>query len=1035
MNEPTGAVTFLFTDIEGSTKLAQKFNETYPGALIKHNLILNEAVKSNNGFVFKTVGDAFCCAFQDANDALIAACDIQKLLLNENWKEVYIKVRIGIHSGNAEWNGEDYMGYITLARVSRVMSAANGEQIIISESTYELINDSVSDRISFRHLGERRLKDVIQPIKLYQIISPGLREDFPPLKTLDSRPNNLPVQLTDFIGCEESIKSVKHLLNQTRLLTLLGSGGVGKTRLAMQVGADMIDDFANGVFIAELAPVTDPDFILQTLMNSFGMKDERGKTAEVILTDHIKDKELLLILDNCEHLIKKCALTVEMLLSNCAKLKIITTSREFLNCSGEKIYKVPSLSLPDVSVNITPMQLSQYESVRLFIERAIAVNRDFRLNNENAQSLAEICSRLDGIPLAIELAAARIKVLTVEKICERLANRFSLLTGGKRTALPRQQTLKAMIDWSYDLLSEKEKILWRRLSVFNGGWTMESAEEICSDDKIKGEEIIDLMNALTDKSIILYGTEKERYRILESLKQYGYDTLTDEFEKEDILRKHLTYFMEIAEASVPNLIGSEIQVNLEKLVSEHGNFQSAIEWSLSADETEKGARLAVALGNFWDIRGYYTLGIQLLGRFLTDTKGLNKSLEINLRRFSGILSADFGLYEQARKYFEECLTISREIGEKKGIAIALNQLGGTDSLFGKYKLAQVYYEECLNLFRELGDKDGLAACLHNFGNITGGLGNYEQAKKYMEESLAIRKDLGDKRGTASCLMSLGQIAYKHSESNYEQTKKFYEESISLSREIGLKRELAISLYNLGDCVENCDKNFEYALEYFEEALALFREMGNKIGIASSLNGIGNVLFRRSGKEDEAKKFYEKALILFRETGDKSGIANSLRGIGNVAFILSDYGEAKKHFEESLELRRETGNNENIAEALRSIGNVLLETGNHKQAQKFFKEALGLSIEMNNKSGILSSLIGVSMMLSSGNHFSKASQILGSVETAINTLNNGLGKIDLTFKKKIIKELQIKLSEKEFLKYFEEGKKMTLDEACQMIFDF
>ncbi|MBK6537119.1 MAG: adenylate/guanylate cyclase domain-containing protein [Ignavibacteria bacterium] len=346
MKEPTGNVTFLFTDIEGSTMLSQQFAGSYPAALEKHNSILNNAVKSYSGFVFKTVGDAFCCAFQNADDAVIAACDIQKLLINENWNEVVIKVRIGIHSGNAEWNGEDYMGYITLARVSRVMSAANGGQIIISDKAYELYGNTKqlnSDKIKFRDLGERKLKDVIQPIKLFQIISSGLREDFPPLKTLDARPNNVPVQLTNFIGREESMKSAKELLNQTRLLTMLGSGGIGKSRLALQVGADMIDEFANGVFIAELAPVNDPDFILQTLMNSFGFKDESGKTAEEILKDHLKDKELLLILDNCEHLIKECAVTVEMLLSNSTNLKIITTSRESLNCSGEKIFSVPSL--------------------------------------------------------------------------------------------------------------------------------------------------------------------------------------------------------------------------------------------------------------------------------------------------------------------------------------------------------------------------------------------------------------------------------------------------------------------------------------------------------------------------------------------------------------------------------------------------------------------------------------------------------------------------------------------------------------------
>lgn len=941
MKEPTGNVTFLFTDIEGSTMLSQQFAGSYPDALEKHNSILNNAVKSYSGFVFKTVGDAFCCAFQNADDAVNAACDIQKLLINENWNEVVIKVRIGIHSGNAEWNGEDYMGYITLARVSRVMSAANGGQIIISDKAYELYGNTKqlnSDKIKFRDLGERKLKDVIQPIKLFQIISSGLREDFPPLKTLDARPNNLPVQLTNFIGREESMKSAKELLNQTRLLTMLGSGGIGKSRLALQVGADMIDEFANGVFIAELAPVNDPDFILQTLMNSFGFKDESGKTAEEILKDHLKDKELLLILDNCEHLIKECAVTVEMLLSNSTNLKIITTSRESLNCSGEKIFSVPSLSLPDVSVNNTPLQLSQYESVRLFIERAISVKMEFRVNNENAPALAEICSRLDGIPLAIELAAARIKVLSVEKISERLINRFSLLTGGKRTALPRQQTLKAMIDWSYDLLSEKEKILWERLSVFTGGWTLESAEEICSDEKINVTEILDLLNALTEKSIIIYDIEMERYRILETLKQYGEEKLRDSGGKDVILLKHLTYFLEFAETAGPKLYSKEINLWLKKLEQDHGNFQSAIKWSLSADETDKGARLATALGNFWDSRGYYSLGRQILERFLIYTRGLNKSLSVNIIRFAGILSAGQSDYEQARKYFEECLLLTRELGEKKVIAMSLNQLGGTNYFLGEFEQAQKYYEESLLLYRELGEKDGLAACLHNFGNTLGSLGKYEQGQKYLEESLSLRLEIEDKRGMASCLMSLGLIAYNQSNSNYLNAIKFYKECIAISREIGLKPELAITLYNTGDCIESNDENYEHASEYFEESLSIFREMDHRIGIASSLNGLGNIAFRRSDFE-QAKILYEEALTLFRNNGHKTGIANSLYGLGNAAFLMSEFTDAKKYFEDCLELRRETGNKKSIAEALRSIGNVLSELGNHKQAQKFYKEAL------------------------------------------------------------------------------------------------
>ncbi|HMS64357.1 MAG TPA: adenylate/guanylate cyclase domain-containing protein, partial [Ignavibacteria bacterium] len=455
MIKPTGNVTFLFTDIEGSTKLAQEFVEHYPAALIKHNIILNETVKSNNGFVFKTVGDAFCCAFQNSHDAVNAACEIQMLLLRYDWKEVKIKIRIGIHSGKAEWNGKDYMGYITLARVSRVMSAANGEQIIISNDALELCdtNNLFSDKIFFRDLGERRLKDVIQPINLFQINSPGLREDFPPLKTLDARPNNLPAQLTNFIGKEEEVKAIKEILKESRLVTLLGTGGAGKSRLTIQIAADLIDDFANGVWFIELAPLSNPDYLAQTIASVFNLQSSPDLEITDVLINYLNEKEILLIFDNCEHLTEACSVLAEKLLVNSPGLKILASSREVLRSGGEKIHHVLPLKHPAINEEVTPLQLSQFEAVRLFIERAIAVKPDFRVNNDNVSALAQICYRLDGIPLAIELAAARIKILTVNEINNRLENRFNLLTGGKRTDAPRQQTFRALIDWSYDLLS------------------------------------------------------------------------------------------------------------------------------------------------------------------------------------------------------------------------------------------------------------------------------------------------------------------------------------------------------------------------------------------------------------------------------------------------------------------------------------------------------------------------------------------------------------------------------------------------------
>ena len=616
MSAPTGNVTFLFTDIEGSTRLAQEFPDELHDSLEKHHSILQTSIESNNGHIFEIVGDAFCSAFQEAADAVEAAVEIQSNLLREKWNEAIVRVRIGLHSGNVEYNNGRFMGYLTLARTARVMSSAYGEQILISDDTLNTLNSSIGkddliidgQKISFRDLGERRLKDLIQPIKLHQVVSDNIRKDFPPLRTLDARPNNLPVQLTSYIGMKGVIEKAKDLLRNINLLTLLGTGGAGKTRLALQIGADIIDEFANGVFITELASVSEPSLIQQAIMNSLSLKEESGKSPDDTLNSYLDGKEILIILDNCEHLIGECAHTAEKLLRAHPKLKLIATSREALNCAGEQKYKVPSLSVPESDTSITPEQLTQYESVRLFIERALAMNVNFRVNENNAPALADICNRLDGIPLAIELAAARTKFMSVEKIHERLDDRFNLLTGGKRTSLPRQQTLKALIDWSYDLLPENEKLLWSRLSVFTGGFDLQAAEEICANNETEKIEVLDLLHNLADKSVISYDDSKERFNMLDTIRQYGYDKLKSANEFKPMSEKHLEYYLGQTESAEPLLIGNDANTWLNKLQIERGNFESAMTFALQTPEDERGLKIAGSLGLYWRLHCNFSGG-------------------------------------------------------------------------------------------------------------------------------------------------------------------------------------------------------------------------------------------------------------------------------------------------------------------------------------------------------------------------------------------------------------------------------------------
>lgn len=903
MNIPSGNITFLFTDIEGSAKLAHEDQDEHSEAVEKHNSILRNAVESNNGYVFKTIGEAFCCAFHNVSDAVSASVEAQINLNPENTDETKVSIRMGIHSGTAEWRGKDYMGYITLARTQRVMSAANGGQILISDSSHDLINEKIYitnrhttmpdsiDEISFRDMGERRLKDLIQPMKLYQAVSDKIRVDFPPLKTLDARPNNLPVQLTSFIGREEVMQQLKNLFGKTRLLTITGSGGAGKTRLAMQTGADMIDDFTNGVFLVELANVTDPVFISLSVMNSLGIKEEPDKTPDESLIMYLKNKELLIILDNCEHLIIQCAKLTELLLTSCPELKIIATSREAMNCQGEHTFRLPSLSLPDADADNTPEQLSQYEAVRLFIERALAVNSSFRVNNENAPALAQICSRLDGIPLAIELAAARIKILTPEKICEKLDDRFRLLTGGKRTALPRQQTLKALIDWSYDLLHDNEKLLFQRLSVFSGGWTLEAAEEICSDDNFDSYELMDTNSHLLDKSLISK-TENSgtiRFYFLESIRQYAKELLQPD---DNVYQKHFDFFLKITDQT--QMINETMdQKQWVKLIdTETGNCRAAVSHALKND-INAACIIVNNLINYWDIKAYFLEALQTCRKVMESD--LSEVSEINKAKIyysTGLMYNNVGKIPDAEKFIKDSLLIFRKLNDKVGISECQNSLGVIINLNpARLNEAKEAYEEALSLVKELNLKRNTANVLYNLSYMAVADNDNELALKYRLESLDIYKELKDYSQTARTLASLSVFEQKRN--NFEKALFYNEESMAIATELDDKFILSINLINHGNIYFG-KEDYDNAFKMFNESLSILREHEYKSNLLAVLQLIGQTL-EKKGEYEKAITHHKESILLGRENGNEYFLATNLYGLGLAYYGLKDHDTSLRYF--------------------------------------------------------------------------------------------------------------------------------------------
>ena len=814
---PTGTVTFLFTDIEGSTRLWEAHPEAMRPALARHEDLLRGCIEDSGGYVFKTVGDAFCAAFPTANTALQAALAAQLALAAEPWElPTSLRVRMALHTGATEERGGDYFGS-PLNRIARLMAAGHGGQVLLSEATQGLVRDALPPDASLLDLSRHRLKDLGRPEQVFQLLHPALAADFPPLRSLDNPalPNNLPQQPTSFIGRETQIEEVKARLGKSRLLTLVGAGGSGKTRLSLQVAADLLDGQGDGVWLVELAALSDPALVPQAVADVLGVQEQAGKPIQQTLVEALKAKRLLLVLDNCEHLVSACASLASDLLRACPGVHLLASSREPLNVAGEQTYRVPSLSLPDPKQAQTAESLSQFEAVRLFIERAQAVQPSFAVTNGNARAVAQVCFRLDGIPLALELAAVRVRSLSVEEVNRRLDQRFRLLTGGSRTVLPRQQTLRALIDWSYDLLTEPEKTVLRRLSVFAGGWTLAAAEGVCSGEGVEDWEVLDLLTGLVDKSLAVYeeGADGDagRYRLLESVRQYAGDRLGESGEGEAVQGRAASWFLAFAEEAAPQLTGSEVAAWLSRLEVEHDNLRASLTWEEQwGDGGEDGLRLAVALRRFWEVRGHFTEGRQWLGRALVRTTsgavGLDgatgpepsaaRALVLN---GAGILALAQGDYAEARALLEESLTIKRQLGDQQGIAGSLINLGLVASDQGDLADARALYEQGLTILRPLGHQEFIANALNNLGLVASAQGDYAGARALQEESLTIRRQLGDQGGISASLGNLGVVA--QAQGDYVEARALSEECLTIMRQLGNQSGIAESLESMAGVVQ------------------------------------------------------------------------------------------------------------------------------------------------------------------------------------------------------------------------------------------
>lgn len=931
-----------------------------PALLARHHEILHRSIQAHYGYAFQVVGDSFAAAFHSASAALHAALDAQRLLQDEGWSPAPIKVRMGIHTGTSHLNEPSsptvYSGYATIAATQRIMSAGHGGQILLSGATRELVRHTLPVNTELVDLGEKRLKDLMSPEHLYQLNALGLPSIFPALKTLDAFLNNLPIQLTTFIGRENEIAEVKQALEAHRLVTLTGSGGTGKTRLSLQVAAEVLDRFQHGVWFVELAPLTDPDLISQTILSVIGINEQQGKAPLDVLKDYLQEKQTLIVLDNCEHLIEASANVVNALLTAAPGLKVIASSREALGVNGELAYPVPSLSLPDIKHLPLLEGLSGYEAVRLFTDRALLVSPHFDLNKENAPFIAQICYRLDGIPLAIELAAARVKMMSAEQISARLDDRFRLLTGGARTALPRQQTLRALIDWSYDLLSEDERLLLHRLSAFAGGWTLEAAEEICAGDPIESYDVLDLLTQLVNKSLVIVMERSQsaemrypaggslRYRMLETIRQYAREKLLGSDEAENIRNRHFNYYLQAVKRAEGEFFSPRELIWLTWLDEEWDNLRAAVEWSLEK-QADLGLELVNCLAHMFADALFSVSDMEnWLSQFVRHP--VNETL--TARRVQGLMY--YGLFAwyvgadhrdgvPVQAIIEEGISICEELGDKNGLAHGLFlQANGSDDPAIKISL----FQRALDLFRETNDTPWVALTLLHMGWWIGSLESTTRIS-YLEQSLALYRELGYISGTIEALKQLGAMEVQLG--HFEPAHRHLEEGLSILQDhassLGTSKVLS---YDLGD-LAFYEGDYELAQKYYEDSLAWAEQKGLSISVSYAKLRLGN-LFLRRGEEGHARRLLREVLFSFQKVGLKEAFVFTLEGLAGLGVAQHQYEKAVRLFAWADAMREEIGDHGSPVEQAsveRDLG-VIHSKLNDSDFARFWEEGQTMNME-------------------------------------------------------------------------------------------
>jgi predicted ATPase/class 3 adenylate cyclase len=796
---PTGTLTFLFTDIEGSTNLARALANRWPGVLQQHHDIVRGAIRANDGIDIRTEGDAFFAVFDSAVDAVAACDEAQRKLAEHSWpSDGPVRVRMGLHTGEGRLGGDEYVG-LDVHLAARIAAAGHGGQVLISEATRTLVGDKLPDGVTLRDLGAHRLKDFDEPQHIHQLTIDDLPSDFPPIRSLEIS-TNLPIRLTSFVGREQALASVIELLRSARLVTLTGPGGTGKTRLALEAASGILDRFSDGVFFVDLAPISDAALVPSAILTTVGSRGGAGPRSELErLQIELRDREILLILDNFEQVIG-AAPSVGAILGAARRIRVLATSRSPLRLEGEREIPVAPLDLPGPAEPVAAHDLYRFEAVTLFAERATAVVPGFAIDEDNAGVIVEICRRLDGLPLAIELAASRLRLLSPPAMLERLDHALPLLSSGPRDLPDRQRTLRDTIDWSYRLLPPAVASLFPRLSVFAGGFTIAAAETVCAPGGTVEIGVLDAIEALLDVSLLRRGEAMggpDRFEMLQTIREYGLDQLKSGGEAEEVHRRHARYFLELAEAAEPGLRGPELERHMGMLHVEHDNLRAALGWALHADQGDVALRLVSALWRFWHLHGDFASGRRLAEQALA----LPSAAARSRTRAKALLAAGNLAYWQLDKpamsaWLGDALAMFEELEDEAGIAEATYDAAFGIGLVGRYEEAIDMLLASKALFEKRGDRRAVADCLFGLAVMYRLVGDFQTARETGEEALAIHREFGDVFGIVSSLYAVGSAAT--SLGDLDTGRAYFMEILAIDEAFGERTGIALSLDNLAN---------------------------------------------------------------------------------------------------------------------------------------------------------------------------------------------------------------------------------------------